>query len=525
MIITITYYLFHVIITEFDHTQKFVDEIGELRAISSHVLGAAGVQIPKNNLDNLHSSREEDGTLETVDPQDLLGCDPLALVDRFTPVKDNIGCDPLALVDRFTPVKDNIGVNLSTSASGSQPSSNTKKDKIQQTPSSTQTFTIAGNACPSTKITTTTKVPLRKPISLESDTPKPVVTLVYSRTPKASKNNVPVIKSKHIKSLYANKKEPNKSWGSTVSNVLSSSLDECRCRFVDRISRKHTVYTISWRYDGVLSHMSLVKASKTKSWLWHQRLSHLNFDNGTEFVNQTLREYYEKVGISHETSVASSPQLYSVVERRNHMQIEVAHTIYFESYKEYYAITLGAKPPNTKASVKNKQVGSDTTMARPTAKGKRIKTSAKAVEPAKKKQLAKTSKAKGLIVLSEKSSKEDNDDEVKMSEEDDDVDNQSNNDEDDDSQEDDNQDDNEEQTDSYNDDDDEEQSVNVEGDELDKEEANKEDKDVSITTTAEPPLLSATTLPPPSTPIITHLQQTPVPSPADVLSSCLQDWK
>ncbi|GJY41940.1 retrovirus-related pol polyprotein from transposon TNT 1-94 [Tanacetum coccineum] len=29
-------------------------------------------------------------------------------------------------------------------------------------------------------------------------------------------------------------------------------------------------------------------------------------DNGTEFVNQTLREYYEKVGISHETSVARS---------------------------------------------------------------------------------------------------------------------------------------------------------------------------------------------------------------------------
>ncbi|GJZ90469.1 retrovirus-related pol polyprotein from transposon TNT 1-94 [Tanacetum coccineum] len=31
-------------------------------------------------------------------------------------------------------------------------------------------------------------------------------------------------------------------------------------------------------------------------------------DNGTEFVNQTLREYYKKVGISHETSVARSPQ-------------------------------------------------------------------------------------------------------------------------------------------------------------------------------------------------------------------------
>ncbi|GJW04345.1 retrovirus-related pol polyprotein from transposon TNT 1-94 [Tanacetum coccineum] len=31
-------------------------------------------------------------------------------------------------------------------------------------------------------------------------------------------------------------------------------------------------------------------------------------DNGTNFVNQTLREYYEKIGISHETSVARSPQ-------------------------------------------------------------------------------------------------------------------------------------------------------------------------------------------------------------------------
>ncbi|GJX26971.1 retrovirus-related pol polyprotein from transposon TNT 1-94 [Tanacetum coccineum] len=30
-------------------------------------------------------------------------------------------------------------------------------------------------------------------------------------------------------------------------------------------------------------------------------------NNGTEFVNQTLREYYEKVGISQETSVARSP--------------------------------------------------------------------------------------------------------------------------------------------------------------------------------------------------------------------------
>ncbi|GJW10840.1 retrovirus-related pol polyprotein from transposon TNT 1-94 [Tanacetum coccineum] len=50
-------------------------------------------------------------------------------------------------------------------------------------------------------------------------------------------------------------------------------------------------------------------------------------DNGTEFVNQTLREYYEKVGISHETSVARSPQQNGVVERRNRTLIEAAHTM------------------------------------------------------------------------------------------------------------------------------------------------------------------------------------------------------
>nr|GEU50768.1 retrovirus-related Pol polyprotein from transposon TNT 1-94 [Tanacetum cinerariifolium] len=33
----------------------------------------AGVQTPENNLDNLHSLVKEGGTLETVDPQDLLG--------------------------------------------------------------------------------------------------------------------------------------------------------------------------------------------------------------------------------------------------------------------------------------------------------------------------------------------------------------------------------------------------------------------------------------------------------------------
>ncbi|GJU64938.1 hypothetical protein Tco_1246773 [Tanacetum coccineum] len=61
-----------------------------------------------------------------------------------------------------------------------------------------RTFTIVGNACLLTKITTTTEVPLRKPTALENETPKSVVTLVYSRKPRKSKINVPVSKSKVV---------------------------------------------------------------------------------------------------------------------------------------------------------------------------------------------------------------------------------------------------------------------------------------------------------------------------------------
>ncbi|GKC04410.1 retrovirus-related pol polyprotein from transposon TNT 1-94 [Tanacetum coccineum] len=50
-------------------------------------------------------------------------------------------------------------------------------------------------------------------------------------------------------------------------------------------------------------------------------------DNGTEFVNQNLRGYYEQVGISHETSVARTPQQNGVVERRNCTLVEAARTI------------------------------------------------------------------------------------------------------------------------------------------------------------------------------------------------------
>nr|GEU60720.1 hypothetical protein [Tanacetum cinerariifolium] len=118
----------------------------------------------------------------------------------------------------------------------------------------------------------------------------------------------------------------------------------------------------------------LSKASKTKSWLWHRRLSHLNFttinelakqgldetlefvikflkliqvrvntfirnistNNGTEFVNQSLKSYYEDVRISHQTLVARTRQQSGVVERQNQTLVEVTCTMLIFSKAPLY---------------------------------------------------------------------------------------------------------------------------------------------------------------------------------------------
>ncbi|GJY28537.1 retrovirus-related pol polyprotein from transposon TNT 1-94 [Tanacetum coccineum] len=50
-------------------------------------------------------------------------------------------------------------------------------------------------------------------------------------------------------------------------------------------------------------------------------------DNGTEFVNKNLTDYYESVGITHEKTVPRTPQQNDVVEQRNRTLVEAARTM------------------------------------------------------------------------------------------------------------------------------------------------------------------------------------------------------
>ncbi|GKE47976.1 retrovirus-related pol polyprotein from transposon TNT 1-94 [Tanacetum coccineum] len=167
-----------------------------------------------------------------------------------------------------------------------------------------------GNVCPLTRITTTAEVPFRKPTALEINTPKLVVTLVYSRKPRKSKTYVPAVQlfsvkfgNDHVAKIlgYGDYQIGNVTISRvyyveglghnlfSVGQFCDSKLEvafhqhTCFIRNLEGIdlltgSQGNNLYTLSLGDMIASSPICLLsKASKTKSWLWHRRLSHLNF--------------------------------------------------------------------------------------------------------------------------------------------------------------------------------------------------------------------------------------------------------
>nr|GEY72405.1 integrase, catalytic region, zinc finger, CCHC-type, peptidase aspartic, catalytic [Tanacetum cinerariifolium] len=273
------------------------------------------------------------------------------------------------------------------------------------------------------RMTATNKVPLREPIPLEVVAQEFVVTKVYIRRPKVVQIVLWYLDSGFSKHMTRDRSQltnfVHKFLGTVkfdndqiakimgYDDYLIGNITIVRVYYVEGLGhnlffvsqfcdsdlevafRKHTCFVHNLEGDdlllgsqennlykllmGDMMESSLIclfsKASKTKSWLWHRRLSHLNFGaishlaknglvrddysrftwvkfiaskdedpnfiikflkmiqvrlntpvrniltyNGTEFVNQTLRSYYESVGISHETLVARSLQQNGVVK-------------------------------------------------------------------------------------------------------------------------------------------------------------------------------------------------------------------
>nr|GEX31696.1 hypothetical protein [Tanacetum cinerariifolium] len=105
------------------------------------------------------------------------------------------------------------------------------------------------------------------------------------------------------------------------------------------------LYTISLQESTSSTPLCLMaKSSPTQAWLWHRRLSHLNFDyinllskkdiviglpklKGIEFLNKTLNAFFKEEGIEHQTSTSRTPKQNGIVKRRNRTLVEATRTM------------------------------------------------------------------------------------------------------------------------------------------------------------------------------------------------------
>nr|GEX71767.1 integrase, catalytic region, zinc finger, CCHC-type, peptidase aspartic, catalytic [Tanacetum cinerariifolium] len=214
--------------------------------------------------------------------------------------------------------------------------------------------------CPLTRITTTAIVPLRKPIPIESNTTKPVVTLVYLRKSKAAKKKVPVSNSKINKSLvvqivlwYLDSKCSKhmtedrsqliifvhkflgmvKFGNDHVAKIMGygdykiGNVTILRVYFMEGLG--HNLFSMGKFCDSDLEvafrqHTCFIQSVNGKKYIlvivddysrftWVKCLR--SKDEAPDFIIKFLKMI--QVGISHETSVARPPQHNGVVERRN----------------------------------------------------------------------------------------------------------------------------------------------------------------------------------------------------------------
>ncbi|GKB41732.1 integrase, catalytic region, zinc finger, CCHC-type containing protein [Tanacetum coccineum] len=116
------------------------------------------------------------------------------------------------------------------------------------------------------------------------------------------------------------------------------------------------VYNLTRRYIEFSLICLLSKASKTKSWLWHRCLSHLNFGTINQLAKEGLvkdKSYYQDVRITHQTLVARTPQQNNIIERRNLTLVEVARTMLMFSKASFF---LWAKVVETACYTQNRSL-------------------------------------------------------------------------------------------------------------------------------------------------------------------------
>ncbi|GJS71203.1 retrovirus-related pol polyprotein from transposon TNT 1-94 [Tanacetum coccineum] len=120
-----------------------------------------------------------------------------------------------------------------------------------------------------------------------------------------------------------------------VLNTLH--MDLCGPMRVQTINRKKYILVIVDDYSRFMWVMFFRSKDETPDFVikflkqiqvgLNKTVRYIRTDNGTEFVNHTLTQYYESVGIFHQKSVPRTPQQNDVDERRNRTLMEAARII------------------------------------------------------------------------------------------------------------------------------------------------------------------------------------------------------
>ncbi|GJZ56310.1 retrovirus-related pol polyprotein from transposon TNT 1-94 [Tanacetum coccineum] len=262
-----------------------------------------------------------------------------------------------------------------------------------------RTFTLVGNAYPLTRITATNKVPPREPIHLEVIAQESVVTKVYTSRPKVRKTNGSNSKPKIAKSMIYNKMERESRCSkhmtgdrSQLTNFVHKFLGTVKfdneqiakiMRYGDYqigniiISRVyyvegygHNLFSVGQFCDSNLEVAFtwvkflaskdeapdfIIKFLKMIQVRLNTPVRNISIDNGTEFVNQTLRSYYEsvdsedlgklqaKADIGIFIGYAPKKKAYRIYNQRTRKIIETIH-VNFDELTAMASEQLGSGP-------------------------------------------------------------------------------------------------------------------------------------------------------------------------------------
>ncbi|XP_071708051.1 uncharacterized protein [Rutidosis leptorrhynchoides] len=96
---------------------------------------------------------------------------------------------------------------------------------------------------------------------------------------------------------------------------------------VDDYSRAVWVYMLKSKEDVFDNLTNFVNMILTQ---FDKRVKIVRSDNGTEFVNNQLKHFFDTKGIIHQTSIAYTPQQNGVVERKHRHLLNVARSLMFQ---------------------------------------------------------------------------------------------------------------------------------------------------------------------------------------------------